>query len=68
VIGIGGMFGAIGGILLSMFVQKNLFLHYRSIGHIEIAYYIMFFVCAAAYLSAWMIMQLLSGDHETESK
>jgi ACS family hexuronate transporter-like MFS transporter len=59
VTGIGGMFGAIGGILLSMVVQKNLFVHYRSIGQIETAYYIMFIVCGSAYLLAWVIMHLL---------
>jgi len=59
VTGIGGMFGAIGGILLSMAVQKNLFVHYRSIGQIETAYYIMFIVCGSAYLLAWVIMHLL---------
>ncbi len=59
VTGIGGMFGAIGGILLSLLVQKNLFVHYRAIGKIEIAYYIMFAVCALSYLLAWFIMHLL---------
>ena len=61
VTGIGGMFGAIGGILLSLFVQKNMFVHYRAIGKIEVAYYIMFVVCGLAYLTAWIIMQLLVG-------
>ena len=60
VTGIGGMFGALGGILLTWLVQKNLFVHYRSIGKIEIAYYIMFIVCGAAYLSAWLVMHLLA--------
>lgn len=59
VTGIGGMFGALGGILLSAAVQKNLFVHYRSIGKIEIAYYIMFAVCGGAYLLAWLIMHFL---------
>jgi MFS transporter, ACS family, hexuronate transporter len=59
VTGIGGMFGGIGGILLSMVVQKQLFVHYRSINQIETAYYIMFVVCALAYLSGWAIMHLL---------
>jgi len=59
VTGIGGMAGALGGILLSALVQKNLFVHYRAIHKIEIAYYIMFGVCGGAYLLAWMIMQLL---------
>ncbi len=59
VTGIGGMFGGLGGILLSMFVQKNLFVHYRAINQIETAYYIMFAVCALAYLSGWLIMHFL---------
>jgi ACS family hexuronate transporter-like MFS transporter len=59
VTGIGGMFGAAGGILLSAAVQKQLFVHYRSIGQIETAYYIMFAVCAGAYLLAWLIMHFL---------
>ncbi len=59
VTGIGGMFGGVGGILLSLLVQKNMFVYYRSIGKIEIAYYIMFAVCAGAYLLAWLIMHFL---------
>jgi len=59
VVGIGGMFGALGGIFFSLFVQKNLFVHYRALGEIETAYYIMFFVCGGAYLLAWFIMHLL---------
>jgi ACS family hexuronate transporter-like MFS transporter len=59
VTGIGGMFGGVGGILLSLLVQKNMFVHYRSIGQINTAYYIMFAICAGAYLLAWIIMQLL---------
>jgi len=59
VIGIAGMFGALGGIFLSLFVQKNLFVHYRAIHQIETAYYIMFFLSGTAYLIAWGIMQLL---------
>lgn len=59
VTGIGGMFGGLGGILLTLLVQKNMFVYYRSIGQIETAYYIMFFICGAAYLVAWMIMHLL---------
>lgn len=59
VTGIGGMFGSIGGVFLSMAVQKNLFVHYRAIHKIEIAYYIMFFVCGSAYILAWLIMHAL---------
>jgi ACS family hexuronate transporter-like MFS transporter len=59
VTGIGGMFGSIGSVFLSLFVQKNMFVHYRALHHIEIAYYIMFFVCGGAYLLAWCIMHFL---------
>jgi ACS family hexuronate transporter-like MFS transporter len=59
VTGIGGMFGAFGGLFLSLFVQKDLFVHYRAIHQIETAYYIMFTWCAVCYLLAWFIMHLL---------
>ena len=59
VTGIGGMFGGIGGILLSLLVQKKMFVYYESINQIQTGYYIMFFICAAAYLSGWLIMHLL---------
>lgn len=59
VTGIGGMFGSVGSVFLSLFVQKNMFVHYRAIHHIEIAYYIMFFVCGGAYILAWLIMHVL---------
>ncbi|HEY0055368.1 MAG TPA: MFS transporter [Pedobacter sp.] len=59
VTGIGGMFGGLGGILLSALVQKRMFVHYAEIGQIETGYYIMFFICGAAYLLAWFIMHLL---------
>jgi MFS transporter, ACS family, hexuronate transporter len=59
VTGIGGMFGAAGGIFLSLFVQKQLFVQYRAAGNIEQAYYIMFAICGLAYLLAWLLMFLL---------
>jgi len=59
VTGLGGMFGGLGGIVLSLFVQKQLFVHYRSIDQIETAYYIMFAICASAYLLGWIIMHYL---------
>ncbi len=59
VTGIGGMFGSFGGIFLSLFVQKNLFVHYREIGEIETAYYIMFFICGFAYILAWLMIHFL---------
>ncbi|GHN02335.1 hexuronate transporter [Cytophagales bacterium WSM2-2] len=59
VTGIGGMFGGMGGILLTLLVQKNMFVYYRSVGQIETAYLIMFFICGGAYLLAWTVMHLL---------
>jgi MFS transporter, ACS family, hexuronate transporter len=64
VTGIGGMFGGLGGIVLTAVVQKNMFVYYRSIGEIETAYLIMFFICGGAYLTAWGIMHLLTPRFE----
>ncbi len=44
VTGLGGMAGSVGGVFLSLIVQKDMFVHYRALHHIEVAYYIMFFV------------------------
>ena len=44
VTGMGGMAGAIGGILLS-FAAGILFDHYKALGNLETGYYIMFIVC-----------------------
>jgi MFS transporter, ACS family, hexuronate transporter len=59
VVGIGGMAGAIGGILISR-VAGVLLDHYKALDHIETGYYIMFFISGFAYLLAWFIMHLLS--------
>jgi len=60
VTGIGGMFGAVGGILLSLLVQKKLFVYYETIvKDMKPAYFIMFAWCAISYLLAWFIMHLL---------
>ncbi|MBA4852691.1 MFS transporter [Emticicia sp. BO119] len=59
VTGIGGMFGGLGGILLTWLVQKNMFVYYTEIGQIQTGYFIMFCICGAAYLLAWFIMHLL---------
>jgi ACS family hexuronate transporter-like MFS transporter len=59
VTGIGGMFGGLGGILLSLLVQKKMFVYYESINQIQTGYYIMFFICAGAYLLGWLIMHFL---------
>jgi ACS family hexuronate transporter-like MFS transporter len=58
VTGIGGMAGAIGGILVAR-AAGVLFKHYESLHKIEIGYGIMFVICGVAYIIAWTIMHLL---------
>lgn len=58
VTGMGGMAGAIGGILIAR-LAGLLFDHYKSIGKLETGYYIMFLICGSAYLIAWSIMHYL---------
>lgn len=58
VTGIGGMAGAVGGILIA-FLAGMLFDKYKALGSIETGYYIMFFICGSAYLIAWVLMHLL---------
>jgi MFS transporter, ACS family, hexuronate transporter len=58
VTGIGGMFGALGGILIAKGAGK-LFDYYKIIGDKETGYLIMFIICSIAYLLAWLIMHFL---------
>jgi MFS transporter, ACS family, hexuronate transporter len=58
VTGIGGMAGALGGILIARTAGKLLG-HYSALGKEEVAYGILFVVCGSAYLTAWVIMHLL---------
>jgi len=59
VTGMGGMAGALGGILIA-WAAGLLFDHYKALGNIETGYYIMFFVCGSAYIIAWLIMNYLA--------
>jgi MFS transporter, ACS family, hexuronate transporter len=58
VVGIGGMAGALGGVLIAR-IGPALFDYYKAQGHIQTGYYIMFIVCGLAYLTAWLIMRFL---------
>jgi ACS family hexuronate transporter-like MFS transporter len=58
VTGIGGMAGAVGGILIA-FAAGRLLKKYTEVGHVEVGYGILFVICATAYLAAWMIMHIL---------
>lgn len=64
VTGIGGMAGAVGGILIARLAGK-LFDHYKALGEIETGYYIMFIICGVAYLTAWSVMHLLVPKFKT---
>jgi len=57
--GIGGMAGAVGGILIAR-LAGFLLDHYKALGSIETGYYIMFLVCGLAYVTAWVIFNLLA--------
>jgi ACS family hexuronate transporter-like MFS transporter len=58
VTGIGGMAGAVGGILIAR-AAGLLLKHYTDLGKVEIGYGILFVVCGSAYLTAWVLMHLL---------
>lgn len=64
VIGIGGMTGALGGMLVAK-LAGELFDHYKALGHIRTGYGIMFLFCGLAYLLAWNIMRLLVPKPKT---
>lgn len=55
VTGIGGMAGAAGGMLIAWGAGRILD-HFKIAGNIKAGYYIMFSICALAYILAWMIM------------
>lgn len=59
VTGIGGLAGAIGGMLIALFAGI-IFDKYKALGNIETGYYIMFFICGFAYLIAWLLMHFLA--------
>ncbi len=63
VVGIGGMAGSVGGILFPFLIGIILD-HFKIIGQIGTGYNIIFGICAAAYLVAWLIMQFLSPKME----
>lgn len=57
VTGIGGMAGAIGGMLIA-WSAGLLLKHFAELGKIELGYGILFIVCGSAYLLAWIVMHL----------
>ncbi len=61
VTGIGGMAGALGGIGVAR-LAGVLFDHYKSLGELPTGYFIMFLICGAAYLLAWLIMHAITRN------
>jgi len=55
VIGIGGMAGAVGGMVVAA-TAGRLFDYYKALGNIQTGYYILFLYCGVGYLVAWFIM------------
>ena len=58
VTGLGGMAGAVGGILIAR-AAGLLLKHYTALGKVEVGYGIMFVICGVAYITAWTLMHLL---------
>lgn len=58
VTGIGGMFGALGGILMAK-GAGSLLDHYKTMGDQPTGYLIMFIICGSAYVLAWWVIKLL---------
>lgn len=63
VVGIGGMAGAVGGILFPILVG-SLLDAYKADGNITAGYNVLFTICGCTYLVAWLIMHLLTRNKE----
>jgi ACS family hexuronate transporter-like MFS transporter len=59
VIGIGGMAGAIGGVIFPLFIGFILD-YYKGIGNLTAGYNIIFIVCGLSFLIAWLVIHLLT--------
>jgi len=59
VTGMGGMAGALGGILIA-YLAGRLFDHFKALGNLDAGYFIMFIICGCAYLLAWIVMHFLA--------
>jgi ACS family hexuronate transporter-like MFS transporter len=56
--GIGGMAGAVGGIIIAK-LAGALFDHFKAMNNLEAGYFIMFIICGLAYLTAWVVFYLI---------
>ena len=63
VTGIGGMGGAVGGLLIAA-AAGQLLKHYTDLHKPEVGYGILFVICGSAYLVAWFVMHLLVPKYQ----
>lgn len=63
IVGIGGMAGAVGGILFPMLVGYLLD-SYKTAGDITAGYNVLFVICGCAYLLAWAVMHFITPRME----
>ena len=59
VTGLGGMAGAVGGVLISAFAGIILD-HFKALGNIDTGYYVMFIICGSAYIIAWVLINIIA--------
>lgn len=64
VVGLGGIAGAIGGLLFPLFIGYILD-YYKSIGNIIAGYNIIFLVCGSSFMVAWVAIHLLAPKMES---
>lgn len=63
VIGIGGMAGAIGGVLFPLFIGFVLD-YYKGIGNLVAGYNLIFLVCSVSFLIAWLAIHFITPKIE----
>jgi ACS family hexuronate transporter-like MFS transporter len=66
VTGIAGMAGAVGGVLFPLLVGFLLD-RYKESGNLTGGYNLLFTICGLTYLSAWLIIHLLTRKHSSVS-
>ena len=63
VVGIGGMAGAVGGVLFPIGIGTVLD-HYKALHNITAGYNIIFIFCSLSFLLAWLLIHLLTPKME----
>ena len=63
VTGFGGMAGAVGGAFIS-YIAGGILEHFKSLGHIETGYVVMFAIAGSAYMLAWIIMTVFAPKNK----